>query len=257
VVTGWLPEEYVQGKYFQSVINEMFRARMKIKPFGNVLDIGCGDGEYTYQWAQNLHSGKILGIDNSKEMIRHANLSWVRDNLAFAVQNIEQYQLRTGFDFILSFWCLHWTDISRSFPNIYQALKPGGKLYAIFSSGTGNSVLQILQKWAQKEQCSDLVEQHINSSQPTESYFLQVISILSQLPFQNVKFTIETTKVRLPTLEYFKSLLLALPFVKSCAATISEHLIDDMVEMFQEHCQQHYGGELYYETRPIYLEAIK
>jgi trans-aconitate methyltransferase len=253
---GWVPEDYVQGNFFQNQLNEEFRKSMSVMPFGKILDVGCGDGQYTHQWAEQTQ-GDILGIDNSKEMIRYANLNWPRSNLAFEVQNIEQYQSRARFDFILSFWCLHWTNLQLSLPNIYHVLKPKGQVYAVFSSCSENTILHILHELAKQGAYKTISERYLKSIKSTQSYILELVSTLNRLSFKKVHVKIESTRVLFPGIEYFKSLLLALPFIKNCAAEISAGLVNDMALMFQNRCEHNYGGTLYYETRPIYLEAIK
>ncbi|QLH43742.1 MAG: class I SAM-dependent methyltransferase [Coxiellaceae bacterium] len=37
-----------------------------------ILDIGCGDGKITYQIALRVPKGKVLGVDNSEDMIHFA-----------------------------------------------------------------------------------------------------------------------------------------------------------------------------------------
>lgn len=255
-MVGWIPEEYIQGKYFQNQLSEAFSKRMSVMPFGNVLDIGCGDGQFTHQWANQI-KGNVLGIDNSMEMIRYANLHWPHDNLSFEVHNIEQFQSRSRFDFILSFWCLHWTNLNLSLPHMYHALKPKGRVYAILSSCSGNSISYIGHELAKEERYRTIVGHFVTASESSQNYFLQLISILNQLSFKQVKLKVESTRVLLPSMEYFKNLISALPFIKNCAAEVSHELIDDMVLMFQKRCERYHNGELYYETRPIYLEAIK
>jgi len=52
-------------------------------------------------------------------------------------------------------------------------------------------------------------------------------------------------------------LLLTLPFIKTIPAEDSDDLIEAMFQAFKIICQRKYNGALHYETRPIFLEAIK
>ncbi len=252
---SWDPERYVHGNYIQNKINEAFCKRLNFRLFGNILDIGSGDGLFTKLLADNLKSGQILGIDSSEPMVKHARQHWARKNLSFEVQRIEELKHTQPFDFILSFWCLHWTPIELSFPNIYQALKPGGKMYAVFSSFSDNSILQTWRELAKQNRYRDLTDKYISST--NEQYFLRVVNILSHLPFKQVKLNLETASVPLPTLDHFKNLLLTMPFMHTFPAEILNDLIRDMQEALQVICQRKYAGKLYYETRPIFLEAVK
>jgi 2-polyprenyl-3-methyl-5-hydroxy-6-metoxy-1,4-benzoquinol methylase len=75
---------------FESTLDELWR---KAAP-GSILDVGCGEGVLTEQWADKLGSGRIVGIDLDDpklkaewEKRRRANLEYrVEDatNLSFA-----------------------------------------------------------------------------------------------------------------------------------------------------------------------------
>lgn len=250
---GWSPEQYVQGNYFQHKINESFRKSFNVEFFGSILDIGSGDGQYSSLLADNVQRGSILGIDNSTEMVMHARNNWARENLSFEVQNIEEFQQSETFDFILSFWCLHWTNINASFFNIFNSLKSGGKMYAVFSSFSDNSILQSWQELAKQSRYKDLTERYFNVIRPNNGFFYDVINTLYRLAFSQVKLNLKTTLIYLPNIDHFRNLLLNMPFTK----TMSSEIIEALINEFQSICQRKYGGKLYYETRPIFLEAIK
>lgn len=253
----WEPENYVDGNYFQNEINDSFCKGFEPEPFGNILDIGCGDGHYTNKLAAGIHQGRILGIDSSAKMIQYAKQHWIRENLRFEVQNIEEFRPDDAFDFALSFWCLHWTNIKAAFSRIFQALKTGGILYAVCSSFSDNSILQAWRELARQNCYRDLTENFLLSTSQPMLYFNYIVKTLNQLPFKKIKVTVETTKVYFPTIDYFRNLILTMPFTKTFPSTIIDQLIDDMLDVFQVSCQRNYGGRLFYETRPIFLEAIK
>ena len=56
-----------QEKWARETIN-----KAKLKPFENVLDVGCGDGKSTAEIAKETLKGKVLGVDNSEAMIKLA-----------------------------------------------------------------------------------------------------------------------------------------------------------------------------------------
>ena len=253
----WDPEQYVRGNYFQNEVNEAFRTRFNVEPFGNILDVGCGDGQYSCLLADKIKQGQILGIDSSTDMINHANQYWARKNLSFEVHRIEEFQPSIAFDFALSFWCLHWTHIDVSFPAIFHALKRGGRLYAVFSSFSDNSILQTWHALAKQNRYRSLTDKYINASNQDGPYFYRVMNIIHRLPFKQVKLNLQTTHIYFPTIDYFKSLLLTMPFMKTFPPEIIDDLIEDMLEAFQLICQRKYAGKMYYETRPVFLEAIK
>lgn len=254
---AWDPELYLHGNYFQNQISDAFRKSFKVKPCGTILDVGCGDGQYTSMLADTIKHGHILGIDSSEEMISHASHRWTRKNLSFEVHNIEEFQCSQIFDFILSFWCLHWTHIEASFPNMFHALKKGGRVYAVFSSFSDNSIFQVWHELAKQNRYPDLTGRYLNPDHQHTNYFYRVVSILNQLPFKQVKINLKTVTVFFPNINYFKNLLLTMPFMSTFPAELIEDLLEEMLQTFQNICQRKYGGTLYYETRPIFLEGIK
>lgn len=248
---AWDPERYVHGNYFQHEISEIFRKRIQAKLFGMILDVGCGDGQYSRLFADKAHQAKILGIDSSVDMIRHANHHWSCEGLSFEVHCIEEFQPEFLFDFVLSFWCLHWTNIEISFANIFHALKNGGKLYAVLSSFSDNSILQTWHELSKQSRYHHLKEKYPDTT--NKSYLYQVISALYKLPFKQIKIDSQIIRIQFPHIDYFKNLLLTMPFMKK----YSVEMIEDMVNAFQTICRRKYGGVLFYETRPIFLEVIK
>ncbi|WP_148263596.1 class I SAM-dependent methyltransferase [Legionella drancourtii] len=253
----WHPEQYLLGNYFQSEVNELFRKRFNIQPSGSILDVGSGDGQYISLLADRLKNGQILGIDSSEEMVTYAKEHWTRKNLSFAVHRIEEYQQSCVFDFILSFWCLHWTQIELSFPNIFNALKLEGRFYAVFSSFSDNSILQAWHELTINSRYMDLAQHNIKAFNLYTDYFYRVFAVLNKLPFKKLKLELETVKICLPSMEHFKGLLLTLPFMKKIPEENQDDLSNTLCDVFQKICQRKYDGELYYETRPIFLEAIK
>lgn len=253
----WDPNSYSQGNYFQNQVSESFCKRFNEQLFGNILDVGSGDGCFSHRLANGIKQGNVLGIDKSKEMIQHANENWVADNLSFQSQDIENYQSSPIFDFVLSFWCLHWTNIHNSIPNIYNALKHNGKFYAVFSSLSDNSILQTWRELAKQKHYAELNDRCDNTLKKSNENFYSLIHLLQQLSFKNVRLNLKTTTIYLPDISYFRNLLVSMPFIKKVAAERMELLITDMIDAFKMICKVKYNGELYYETRPIFLEATK
>lgn len=255
---AWDPEQYVLGNYFQTKINEQFRKTFSREPTGTILDVGCGDGQYTRFLAGIYPKGRILGIDSSAEMIEHATHLWASNNLSFAVHRIEDFQPPSMFDFVLSFWCLHWTNIAKALPNIFQALKMDGRLYAVLSSFSDNSILQIWHELAEKKgRYSDLANTNIQNLQPYVNYFYRVLNILAHIPFRHIKLDLHTVYIDLPDISYLKNLILALPLMGQVPKSMQGDLLDEMLNAFEQICQRKYKGKLYYETRPVFLEAEK
>lgn len=95
----------------------------------NVLDVGCGDGKITAEVASLVPEGKVIGIDASQNMIRHARVSFKLPNLEFQCKKAEEISTSELFDIILCFNCLLWIRQPKlALQRFSKALKPRGRL---------------------------------------------------------------------------------------------------------------------------------
>ena len=126
----WNPEQYL--KYS----NERLRpaldllARIDMSAPRVVLDLGCGAGNVTAFLAQRWPDARIVGIDNSQQMLAKARASTVGEPRREWVEaDIASYTPDGPVDVVYSNAALHWqADHSRLFPRIFDWLAPGGVL---------------------------------------------------------------------------------------------------------------------------------
>lgn len=56
-----------------------------LKPNFSVLDVGCGPGSITRDFAEIVHDGQVVGIDVSSGVIEQARVNHQAANLSFEV----------------------------------------------------------------------------------------------------------------------------------------------------------------------------
>jgi trans-aconitate 2-methyltransferase len=127
---SWDPAQYL--KY----ANERLRpaldliARVPVDAPRTVVDLGCGTGNVARILAERWPRARIVGIDNSAEMLAVAKAStaggtqheWVHADLA-------QWAPRDQADVVFSNAVLHWHDDHPAlFPRIFGWVAPGGVL---------------------------------------------------------------------------------------------------------------------------------
>jgi len=101
-----------------------------------LLDIGCGPGILSLEVARQLHSGKLIGIDNSPSMINLAiNMSREQGiaNADFMVGDALALDFPSGsFNLVMSSLTFPWVkDQTRFLSEVNRVLKPGGRLVMI------------------------------------------------------------------------------------------------------------------------------
>jgi len=107
-----------------------------------LLDIGCGDGKVTAEIAALVPNGRVVGIDNSPEMVGFAARSFggrPGSNTVFLLKDTRELDFAEEFDVVFSNATLHWViDHRPVLRGICRALRPGGRVL-LQMGGRGNA----------------------------------------------------------------------------------------------------------------------
>lgn len=112
-------------------IEYIFRKYTKLR-IKNILDLGCGTGEYTLELAKRGY--RVIGIDISREMIHVANTKKELNNVInveFKVHDIRDFNLGMEFDAIIALYnvisyLITDTDIISALRNVRKHLVDNG-----------------------------------------------------------------------------------------------------------------------------------
>jgi len=144
----WAPEDYARNSAAQLGWARELISRLALGGSEAVLDVGCGDGKITAEFARSLPDGCVLGIDSSPEFVAYASSQYPPDrfpSLRFQVMDARDLRCDRQFDLIFSNAALHWVDDQRAFLRGASChLRPGGKL-AISCGGAGNAAAVLTQ----------------------------------------------------------------------------------------------------------------
>lgn len=105
-----------------------------------VLDLGCGDGEFTTLVA--AHGANVIGVDISTDLLQLARGRMELDGFAKQVQTVcasaHGIPLQTAsVDIVFGMAVLHHLDLGMTAREVHRVLKPGGR--AIFKEPVRNS----------------------------------------------------------------------------------------------------------------------
>lgn len=144
----WNPEDYAKHSDGQLKWARELRSRLMMGGNEAILDVGCGDGKITADFASALPDGRVVGIDSSPEMIAYATRTYGNiPNLSFDCQDARSFEAGQGFDIVFSNATLHWFGDHLAFLRAaHRALRPGGKL--IISCGGKGNAADIIQVFA-------------------------------------------------------------------------------------------------------------
>lgn len=126
---------YEKNSNLQNHLAKKFLNTYHIDRNAHILDIGCGDGKMTTALAKRADQGKVLGIDNSSNMIQFSLKSFPKKqfpNLNFAQKKAEDIAFSKTFDLIVSFSCFHWIRKPKlAFQRLSAALKQKGETWIL------------------------------------------------------------------------------------------------------------------------------
>lgn len=144
----WNPQDYAKNSEAQLKWARELRSRLSLNGSESVLDVGCGDGKITTDFALALVHGQVIGIDRAPEMITFAQQTYSLQNLSFTCMDARSLTFSNQFDLIFSNAVLHWVDDHRAFlAGASRALKPNGQL--ITSCGGTGDAFDILAAFAE------------------------------------------------------------------------------------------------------------
>jgi trans-aconitate 2-methyltransferase len=168
----WNPVKYAlnsnaQQSWARDLLNEV-----QLRGNEAILDVGCGDGKITAGFAKTLPDSRVLGIDNSAEMVAHASLTYpqsIYPNLSFDRVDAQSLHFQQEFDLCFSNATLHWVDDHRAFLHgASQVLKSGGRLL-ISCGGQGNAA-EVLRIFAELMKLK-IWEKYFNNFHNTYSFY--------------------------------------------------------------------------------------
>ena len=138
----WDAEDYGRSSSAQHVWARELIAKLRLERGESVLDIGCGDGKVTTEIAALVPNGRVVGIDNSPEMVDFATRSFSGEsahNLLFFLRDAGEMDFTEEFDVVFSNATLHWViDHRPVLRGICRALRPGGRVL-LQMGGRGNA----------------------------------------------------------------------------------------------------------------------
>jgi SAM-dependent methyltransferase len=136
----------------------------KIKiPLTNILDAGCGFGQYTYYLSKKFPDAEILAVDIKEEQIADCNIFFQsqvlggKKNIKFEVADLTKFVRENKFDLVLSVDVMeHILEDAVVFKNIHASLKQGGLFLISTPSDKGGSDVHNVHT-------SSFIEEHVRN----------------------------------------------------------------------------------------------
>jgi ubiquinone/menaquinone biosynthesis C-methylase UbiE len=126
----------------RATLNKLIKCLASAVPLRNILEVGCGNGWLSYNLASSLKV-EVCALDvNEKELLQGARVFADAKNLSFVYADIYSRTLETQkFDaVILGSSVQYFRDLGKLISNIFQILRPSGKIYIVDSPFYSSSI---------------------------------------------------------------------------------------------------------------------
>ncbi len=242
----WDAKKYEEGSFIHRYYVHKILQGYQFNNHSVILDIGCGDGGITAQIAENFPHSQIIGMDRSENMVTYAlqKYSCVQ-NLKFKVQNALEINEQNTFNYIVSFFCLHWIlDQAEMLKRVNQALQAKGKiLFILPSKDESDDVTTVVFETVRKPQWQAYTKDYQSNVQfySDEEYR----ELLKMADFKIDLIETICDPVLLPNIDVFRKFIEPLPIFYQCyPVEIIPQLIEDVINNFKVLCKRKYQGKL-------------
>lgn len=121
------------GNYARAITFKELLDQLPLASYKNIMDLGCGYGEYVFMMADGLPQAKVTALDLNQQSIRDIqNIAQQEgiQNLETHLGPIESLENRDAYyDFIYSIDVFeHIEETAMPFAQAYKKLRPGGHL---------------------------------------------------------------------------------------------------------------------------------
>jgi ubiquinone/menaquinone biosynthesis C-methylase UbiE len=109
---------------------------MELAATDNVLDAGCGGGWLSRILAQRVPEGRVVGMDISDEMVRHARRAGANlGNLVFVVGGVDEIPWEAHFfDKAISVESsYYWPDPAQGLRELFRVVREGGSAWILIN----------------------------------------------------------------------------------------------------------------------------
>ncbi len=145
-----------------------------------ILDLGSGDGFFTFPIAEKFSGSKVFGIDNSHEQIIRADenlLIFSHKNIAFIEKDFVKEELPKSDLMVIPFVLDYINDLEPFFDKIYKSLNENGSIIIVIDDpkNIDNS------KFGARKKILDKNKMEIELFDEKQNYILTLNTIYHQL----------------------------------------------------------------------------
>jgi trans-aconitate methyltransferase len=258
----WDPKEYRNYSTPQFKSGLELASRLETRGDESILDIGCGDGKITVYLSRLVPRGRVVGIDNSPEMIAFASKRYPprkHPNVSWKVMDASRLSFKDDFDIVFSNACLHWiADHRPLLAGIHKSLKSRGRLFVQMrgASGPGPLETSLVETLQEGDWLKYFSKWSFNFGfYGPEEYRL----LLLEAGFRPLRVELVTRMMTFRGREGLVGHILStwLPFTQPIPSELRERFVHEVVNRYLEKVPLEENGRALYPSRRLVVEAEK
>lgn len=252
-MSKWDPERYLQFKNQRT--QPAVDLAMRVKKYNpkSIVDLGCGPGNSTDVLHKCFKESKIIGIDNSKEMIDKAKSNY--PDLKFEVCSATD--ITDKYDMIFSNACIQWIpEHHRLLPKLFDNLNKNGVLAIQIPINAEEPLLKIMDETVREEKWGfneTLIE--TNATLLPEEYFDILSSLTNEFDIWETVYYHKMPSVD-SMVDWIKGTRLR-PYINALDEKTADKLVTRITEDAKAIYKVQRNGEFIFRFRRLFMTAVK
>ena len=253
---NWNPAQY--EKFLKDRTQPAFDLAGRLEDFApnSILDLGCGPGNSTKVLKDKFPAARIIGADNSDEMLEKARRSYPDIEFINLDANGDLHEANETFDIVFSNACIQWLpNHSKLIPKLMALLNQNGVLAIQIPMQREHPVHIIMNELANTAKWGDKITPRQYNNLTTEEYF----DVLSQISNDFVIW--ETTYChRMPSfesiIEWYKGAGLR-PYLEQLDESDADDFVNDVYIELKQRYKTQRNGEILFRFPRLFFTVKK
>lgn len=156
-MADWNSKQYLKFEKERTQPSRDLITRIEAAHPDNILDIGCGPGNSTYELKKRWPHASVCGIDSSEDMIKTAKAAHKDIDFMLVDASTELHKLNREYDIVFSNACIQWIpDHNKLLRDMMGLLKDGGILAVQIPMNFNEPIHQLIKEVTHREAWADL-----------------------------------------------------------------------------------------------------
>lgn len=256
-MSDWNSKQYLKFKKERTQPAIDLVSKIQLDSPVSIIDIGCGPGNSSSVLNKRYPSAKVLGVDNSLDMLNRAKKEHPDIDFKLLDASDDEWKLDAKFDIVFSNACIHWIpEHKKLLSKMMNILNEGGIMAIQVPMNYDEPIHKILNEISRSEKWNDKFgRQRIFHTLTVEEYY----DILSEIS-SDFEIWVTTYCHRMKSLddiiEWYKSTGLK-PYLDVLNDEEKDIIISEVIDELKKYYTVQKNGEIIFRFPRLFFTAKK